>query len=216
MRLPFSSDEFFDVFAAYNGQLWPAAVLLWVGSAWAFLMLLRGRANRSRFPAVVLILQWMWTAVAYHWLFFTRINPAAWAFGIMFLFEAVVLTRYAARRPLRFARVDSTHGAIAAAIIGYALAYPALAAAGGHVYPRVPTFGVPCPTTILTIGFLLAVRPALPRITAVVPILWAAIGGSAAILFGIWADLMMPVAAAALLVDVWVRTKGRHVLEDAA
>jgi hypothetical protein len=120
------------------------------------------------------------------------------------------------RRPLQFARVNSTRGAIAAGIIGYALAYPALAAAGGHVYPRVPTFGVPCPTTILTIGFLLAVRPALPRRTAVVPILWAAIGGSAAILFGVWADLMMPVAAGALLVDVWVCTKGRHVLEDAA
>jgi hypothetical protein len=216
MTLPFSADAFFDLFAAYNGKLWPAAVLLWIGSAWAFLMLLRGRASLSRFPAVLLVLQWMWTAVAYHWLFFTRINPAAWAFGIMFLFEAVLLARYAMRRPLQFARMNSTRGAIAAGIIGYALAYPALAAAGGHVYPRVPTFGVPCPTTILTIGFLLAVRPALPRMTAVVPILWAAIGGSASVLLGVWADLMMPVAAAALLVDVWVRTKGRHVLEDAA
>jgi hypothetical protein len=165
---------------------------------------------------MLLVLQWMWAAVAYHWLFFTRINPAAWAFGIVFLFEAVVLARYATRQPLRFARVNSTRGAIAAGIIGYALAYPALATAGGHVYPRVPTFGVPCPTTILTIGFLLAVRPALPRMTAVVPILWAAIGGLAAILFGVWADLMMPVAAGALLVDIWVSTKGRHVLENAA
>jgi hypothetical protein len=150
MTLPFSADAFFDLFAAYNARLWPAALLLWVGSAWAFLMLLRGHTNRSRFPAVLLVLQWMWTAVAYHWLFFTRINPTTWAFGI------------------------------------------------------------------LTIGFLLAVRPALPRLIAVVPILWAAIGGSAAILFGVWADLMMPVAAGALLVDVWLRTKGRHLLEDAA
>jgi hypothetical protein len=84
------------------------------------------------------------------------------------------------------------------------------------VYPRVPTFGVPCPTTILTLGFLLAVRPALPLMTAAVPILWAVIGGSAAILFGVWADLMMPVAAGALLVDVWVRAKGPHLLGEAA
>ena len=105
MTLPFSADAFFDLFAGYNAQLWPAALLLWVGSAGAFVMLLRGRANSSRFPAVLLVFQWMWTAVAYHWLFFTRINPAAWAFGI------------------------------------------------------------------LTIGFLLAMRPALPRPAAVVPIL---------------------------------------------
>ena len=48
MTLPFSADAFFDLFAAYNGQLWPAALLLWVGSAWTFLMLLRGRCGPPR------------------------------------------------------------------------------------------------------------------------------------------------------------------------
>jgi hypothetical protein len=33
MRLPFTADEFFDVFGAYNLLFWPAAFALWVLSA---------------------------------------------------------------------------------------------------------------------------------------------------------------------------------------
>jgi hypothetical protein len=208
MTLPFSTEAFFDVLAAYNTRLWPAAVLLWLVSAWMFVLMLRGRANLWRLVAALLAVHWTWAAVAYHFAFFARINPAAWMFGMLFLFEGAVFTWAAARQSMQFASVHSARGAIAATVVAYALVYPALAATGGHVYPRIPTFGLPCPTTILTIGFLLAVRPSLPRIAAVVPILWAAIGGSAAILFGVWPDLMMPVAASGLLIDVLV-VRGR-------
>ncbi len=204
MTLPFSPDAFFDVLAAYNARLWPGAVVLWAASAWAFVMVLRGRASLSRFPAILLVVEWAWSALAYHLLFFTRINPAAWAFGILFLCEASLLAWHARRRPLALAPVHSARGALGATLIGYALAYPLLAVAGGHAYPRIPTFGLPCPTTILTIGFLIGAGPTLSRTAAVVPIVWSVIGGSAAVLFGIWADLMMPVAAAALLVDTCV------------
>jgi hypothetical protein len=61
---------------------------------------------------------------------------------------------------------------------------------------------VPCPTTILTIGFLLAVDRSLPRLVAVIPLLWAFIGGSAAFLFGVRADLMLLAAGVALAVDL--------------
>jgi hypothetical protein len=30
-RLPFTSEAFFDLLAAYNTSLWPAIVALWVG-----------------------------------------------------------------------------------------------------------------------------------------------------------------------------------------
>jgi len=48
-------------------------------------------------------------------------------------------------------------------------------------YPRIPTFGVPCPTTLLTIGLLLmAIRIRLSLL--IIPWLWAVIGGAAALL----------------------------------
>ena len=95
MTLPFSEEAFFDVLAAYNARLWPVAVLLWAATAWTFVMVLRGRASLSRFPTVLLAMQWTWSAVAYHLLLFARINPAAWAFGVLFLVEATLLAWYA-------------------------------------------------------------------------------------------------------------------------
>jgi hypothetical protein len=45
----------------------------------------------------------------------------------------------------------------------------------------MPTFGLPCPTTIFTIGiFLFAVTP-FPRAIFVAPVLWSAVGSLAAI-----------------------------------
>jgi len=47
---------------------------------------------------------WAWMAVAYHFAYFTRINPAAWLFGALFLVEAALFARYAFDRTLRFSR----------------------------------------------------------------------------------------------------------------
>jgi hypothetical protein len=33
MQLPFTKEQFFDLFAAYNEALWPALIALWIASA---------------------------------------------------------------------------------------------------------------------------------------------------------------------------------------
>ena len=71
----------------------------------------------------------------------------------------------------------------------------------------MPTFGVPCPTVLLTAGFLLAATPSAARVALVVPVVWSFLGGSAAFLLGIWADLALPLAGAALL---WRSMGGRE------
>jgi hypothetical protein len=153
-------------------------------------------------PAV-LTLHWAWSALAYHAAFFSIINPAAWLFAVLFLVEAGLLFWYAdvGRRPQPPGGL-SVREALSWALIVYALLYPAIARAEGRAFPRLPTFGVPCPTTILTIGFLLWADRSLPRVVAVIPIMWAFVGGSAAFLFGVHADLMLVAAGIVLVVDV--------------
>ncbi len=74
--------------------------------------------------------------------------------------------------------------------------YPAWSVYAGHSYPALPTFGLPCPTTIFTVGlFALLVAP-YPRSTIVAPLLWCLIGGQAAFLLGVPADLGLLFAAA--------------------
>jgi hypothetical protein len=82
MTLPFTPDEFFDVFAAYNGRLWPVVLMLWLVTAYAVMMLTRARPVRPWFIPGLLAFHWAWSGLAYHAAFFSRINPAAWVFAV--------------------------------------------------------------------------------------------------------------------------------------
>jgi hypothetical protein len=197
MTLPFTEGEFLALFGAYNAELWPFALVLWVASAAA--LVLRGyRIDRA--VSTLLAVHWAWSAVAYHLVFFTRINPAAWLFGALFLVQALLFTRVATdRAPLRYGASGTPARVAGLALIAYALAYPLLAATSIHAWPETPSFGVPCPTTLLTAGFLLTAAP-LRRALLVIPLLWSLIGGSAALLLGVWTDFALFAAALALLV----------------
>jgi hypothetical protein len=203
MTLPFTPDEFFDVLAAYNERLWPFVLMLWLVTAYAVVMLARARRVRPWFIPGLLAFHWAWSGLAYHAAFFSRINPAAWVFAGLFVLEAGLLVWYGVvHHRFQLSRGPFFQQVLSWGLIAYALLYPAIARAEGHAFPRLPIFGVPCPTTILTIGFLLAVDRSSPRLVAVIPLLWAFIGGSAAFLFDVRADLMLLAAGVALAVDL--------------
>lgn len=197
MRLPFSRVAFLGVFEVYNTWLWPFALGLWLATALAFVVYVRGR-DRSSWTFGLLAVLWAWGAIAYHLALFTWINPAAWIFAVGFLVEAGLLIWYGGRGALRFSRGRTLQKRVAYALIIYGLLYPVIALIGAHSYPRVPTFGVPCPTTIVTIGFLLLVSRPVPRLLTIVPMLWVVVGGSAAFLLGMYADLALLAAGVSL------------------
>lgn len=200
MQLPFSREEFFDLFAAYNSALWPAVVLLWVASALAGLWLLSSRRSHDRWISGLLALHWAWSAVAYHGVFFTRINPAAWLFAALFLLQAaLIMWSGVIREKLSFESRGTAWRPIGLSLVAYALLYPAINAVEHGSVLRIPAFGVPCPTTIFTVGLLL-LATSRSRTLAIIPIIWSAIGGSAAFLLGVSADYMLPVAGAVLAV----------------
>jgi hypothetical protein len=155
----------------------------------------------------ILAALWAWMAVGYHVLFFSSINPLAYAFAAVFLFQAAMLAwhglktgRLAIAQP-----VDRTELIGGAALIGYALVvYPGIALAVGQRYPAIPTFGLPCPTTIFTLGLLLWCKRPLPWIVLVVPGLWAVIAALAAVSLGVVEDYALPLAAALVIgVRMW-------------
>lgn len=80
-------------------------------------------------------------------------------------------------------------GRLASILLIYSLiVYPLLGLAT-NPYPDTPLFGVvPCPTTIFTLGLLVVASHPRPILLAAVPMLWAAIGGSAAVLLDIPQD----------------------------
>lgn len=83
----------------------------------------------------------------------------------------------------------------------YSLIYPLLILAAGYQWPRMPASGVPCPTTLFTIGLVLAMEPGRFRVLlTIIPLLWTLVGGSAALMLGVapdWALLLGALALAA-------------------
>lgn len=200
MQLPFSPAEFFDLLAAYNTSLWPAAVALWIVSALAAASLASSRPRHDRWIGGLLAVHWAWSALAYHVAFFTRINPAAWSFAAAFVAQAALLLWSGViRGNLVFGRSRTMWTPMGWSLIGYALLYPAITAIEHGSIVRVPTFGLPCPTTIFTAGVLLLGPRPRPALT-LVPIAWSVIGGSAAFLLGVGADYALPVAGVALAI----------------
>lgn len=200
MNLPFSHDAFLDVFGAYNAAVWPAVILLWLVTAGVVFALFRtGRLNGQAL-FWLLALHWAWSGVAYHWFFFRSINPAAAIFAMLFTMQAAVFVWLAviSRGSTRLS--PDLRGIIGGALVVYGLAYPLVGVAFGLEYPRLPLFAVPCPTALITAGLLVTATD-VPRLVNAVPILWAAIGSSAAFILGVRADFALVVAGAVLAVD---------------
>ena len=118
MKLPFSVEQFYAVFSAYNTTVWPVQIVLF--------------------------------------------GLGATAVGL-----------------LMFPRSGS----------GVAWTYLA-----GHRYPAFPTFGLPCPTAIFTLGLLAFLKAPYPRSPFVIPVLWSFVGGQAAFLLDVPADYGLVVA----------------------
>ncbi len=120
MGLPFTVEQFFDVFARYNVALWPAPVALTALAALCVLALFSRWRWRGVLVSAVLAVLWLWGTA---------------------------------------------------------------------------TFGLPCPTTLFTIGVLAWLEAPYPRSVLAVPMLWCLVGVQAAFLLDMPADLALAPAA---------------------
>jgi len=174
----------------------------------AIFLVLRPRHWSGVGVSAILAFLWAWIAIAYHLAFFTRINPLAHVFsGVSLVGALTFLWQGVVRRRLQFAWVGGGRAFVGSVLVVFALAlYPVWSWYAGHSYPNTPTFGLPCPTTIFTIGLLAFLLPPYPRSPFVVPILWCFVGGQAAFLLGVHQDFGL-VAAVVVGVVLLARSK---------
>jgi hypothetical protein len=208
--MPFTANEFLDVFAAYNQGVWPFAAVLWLLTMLVGVAVIAGVSMPAPLPRLLLAGQWVWAGVVYHAWFFTAINPAAWLFASLFVAQGVLFIAFETPAYQAVDGAGSTRRVASTLLIVYSLIYPVVVWADGFTYPRMPTFGVPCSTVILTIGVLLATAP--PSVLlSVIPVGWSVLAGSAAWLFGVHADLVLPAAGGVLVIDLILRRS--HVMK---
>ncbi len=195
MELPFTPEQFFGVFEQYNEKVWPAQVAIYIAAAIAFYLIFKPSKYSNKIISSILALFWLWIGIVYHWSFFAVINPAARLFGAIFVLQGLIfIFEGIVRNNLAFSFSKDWRSAIGIVLMLFGpIVYPILGQLLGHTYPSTPTFGLPCPTTIFTIGALLLANR-LPKYVAVVPLLWSALGFSAAISLGVGEDVSLLIA----------------------
>lgn len=216
MTLPFTVEQFFQVFADYNASIWPIQIVAYALALVTLVLVLRPSAWSDRFAAVVLGMYWIWMGIVYHIVYFSPINPAAFVFGAFFVAQGLLFWYVGgAQKKLSFRFATRPAPLVGVLFILYAMAgYPLLSTMLGHSYPATPAFGVaPCPTTIFTFGLLLWATPSLPRYLLIIPFLWALIGTTAAITLDVPADFGLGIAGitgVAMIVFRNLVGSGRH------
>ncbi len=195
MNLPFTPEQFFGVFEHYNEAVWPAQVVIYIAATVAFYLILKPGKYSNKVISGILAFFWLWMGIVYHWSFFASINSAARIFGVLFVLQGLIfIFEGIVRNKLAFSYSKDWRSAVGIVLMIFGpIVYPIIGLLLGHTYPSTPTFGVPCPTTIFTIGaLLLANRP--PKYVTVIPLLWSALGFSAAISLGVTEDVTLIIA----------------------
>jgi hypothetical protein len=191
MKLPFSVEEFMSVFETYNVSVWPAQLVLYALALVALLCFYRNVSFTSQVVFGILSFFWAWTGLVYHIGFFSSINPLAYIFGALFVVQSLIFLYFGVIRD----KVTLTPRPDLRTIVGFVLVfyalivYPVIGFATGRIYPKSPTFGTPCPTTIFTFGILLFSVKRMPFFFLLIPLLWSLVGFSAAISLGVVEDL---------------------------
>ncbi|MBE2218297.1 MAG: hypothetical protein IAE90_08850 [Ignavibacteria bacterium] len=207
MKLPFTIEQFLGVFELYNQSVWPFQIFIYIPAVLCIFFIFRNSRLSGKLISAILVFLWLWMGVIYHLTFFTTINPAAYVFGILFITQAVLLAYYGLLKgTLSFAFEGSVSAYAGIAMVAFALiVYPLAGYFFGHIYPRSPTFGLPCPTTIFTLGILLMLKGRIPFRLLIVPILWSLVGFMAALQLGIYEDTGLLISGITALICTILR-----------
>jgi hypothetical protein len=209
MSLPFTVEQFMGIFEKYNIAVWPMQIILVLIALSALFLSLRKFSYSDKFISAILGFFWLWIGVVYHLTHFTSINTAAYLFGALYIIQGLIFIFLGGiKSRLSFKLQPNAYGIIGSLFILYALIiYPILGYFLGHVYPKNPTFGLPCPTTIFTFGLLLWTDKIVPKYVLVIPLIWSMIGFGAALSLGVKEDYGLLIAGVSGFILIFIRDR---------
>jgi hypothetical protein len=199
--LNFGRDDFLAVFTQYNTALWPAPEMLGLVAFAAVCLALFPGPRRDRVACALLAMLWAWSGLIYGCGFLSRLTPLGYVFGAVFAIQSGLLLHIGVvQNEVKFWTHTGPRHLAGILLVFYALvAYPALAALLGHSHPTSPSFGVPTPVTIFTLGMLLLTRAPYARVLFLVPLFWTVVGSWLAFELRMREDIALIVAAALVL-----------------
>jgi hypothetical protein len=214
MKTPFTVEEFFNVFEKYNSTVFPFQLIIVFSGIIALFLFHSKYSQKNKFIGSFLGSLWIWMGLVYHFTFFAEINKAAFVFGAAFILQGllILINTFSQNRLIFIFKSRATEYVGYFFILFGLILYPLIGYFFGSTLARTITLGLPCPSTILTFGFLLLTQGRFPKYLLIIPSLWAIIGLSAAINFGVYQDFMIIIAAVlADILLIWRRAKAQKL-----
>ena len=81
MDLPFTVEQFLQVFRNYNQSIFPLQIFFYLLAVTIIFCSVKRIAGADKIVNSILTFLWLWMGIVYHLLFFTTINKAAYLFG---------------------------------------------------------------------------------------------------------------------------------------
>lgn len=213
MKIPFTTEQFFEIIEKYNLAVFPIQLLIILLGIISILLLhSSNKSVKNKLIGSFLGLLWIWIGIAYHLVFFTSINKAAYVFGGIFILQGLLFiidTFIRQKLEFEFKRQIKDYIAYFFIIFGI-IVYPILIYFLEESINSIITLGLPCPSTILTFGFLM-LSSKYSKYLLIIPTLWTVIGTSAAFNFGVYPDYLM-IISALLAIIYLVREKNKKEL----
>jgi hypothetical protein len=212
-KIPFTIEEFLNVFVKYNQSIYPVQIIMYILGATALFLVLRKNKQSDRIISGILSFMWLWMGIAYHIKFFSVINKAAILFGIFFVIQGLIFFYLGViKEKIQFHLKKSLSFYLGTLFILYSMTiYPIIGYLTGHGYPYAPCFGVaPCPTTIFTFGLLSWTRNKFPKSILIIPFLWSIVGLSAAINLNIKEDIGILISGISATIVRFASDKKNH------
>jgi hypothetical protein len=211
LKLPFTIEQFLLIFQNYNLAVWPLQIVFNILALFAIVLAVKKQKYTDKTISGILSFLWLWIGIVYHILHFSAINKAAYGFGILFIIQGVIFFVIGVlQSKFSFSYQTNKYGMVGSLFLLYALIiYPILGYMLGHQYPKSPTFGLPCPTTIFTFGLLLWTNKTIPKYVLVIPLIWSIIGYGAALSLGIQEDFGLLIAGVVGCLLIIIRDRKR-------
>jgi hypothetical protein len=208
MKMPFTTEQFFSVFEQYNHAIFPGQFFILALGILSIVLIQIQRTSKNTLIGSILGLLWIWIGAVYHLGFFAQINPAAHLFGAVFILQGLLIISVVLLNKLQFTFSNTSSDYLGYFFMLFGLFIYPLIGYFLHGEPsKIISLGLPCPSTIFTFGLFIMARNHFPKYLLIIPTLWAIIGLSAAVNFGVYQDLMLPIAAVCALLIIFREKK---------
>ena len=197
MKLPFTTEQFFNVIEKYNLTMFPFQLIILLLGIVCLFLLHSKLSSKDKLIGIYLGLLWIWMGVAYHLTFFTVINKAAFLFGGIFILQGLLIlfnTFINNRLVFIFTLQAKDYWGYFFILYGLII-YPIISYLIEGSLEKTIIMGLPCPSTIFTFGLFILSNNKFPQYLLIIPSLWAVVGLSAAINIGVFQDVMILIAA---------------------